>query len=119
MILTICCVVAMGIHVGSSHIDPDRHFSNDNKGIYWKLDNKYVVGTYANSIGRQSTYVVKEFRHSKYFSVGIGAVSGYNNSVIPMVVPTFSVTNNVKVSYIPKTNLSGAHVVHVMYEVKL
>lgn len=90
---------AIGVHVFSVHSTPrdnvaGRAWNNANPGIYFRRDN-VVVGTYYNSIRKQSVYVGYSYPVTDYLDVCIGLVSGYNGPgyrakpISPMLIPTF------------------------------
>lgn len=123
----------VGIHVGSYHVekyDPTARqpWNNHNPGLYGRW-NDIVVGTYYNSIRRQSVYVGYVYPLTSYADVVVGAVTGYNGpgysakAVMPMVVLSvhFPITNGIegRVHVIPKVAKGGATAVHFSVEWRL
>lgn len=124
MDLIACCVAAIGLHLGSAHIDVDPaapKFTGVNPGVYAEFKNGMIAGTYRNSLARQSAYLgykVVIARHAPFqIDVGVGAVTGYPMKVAPLVLPSLHMDlgphYGVRVSYLPKIKFTQAHVVHV------
>jgi hypothetical protein len=89
---------AFGVHLGSVHsnsYDPvaQRNWNNSNPGVYFRHD-EWVVGTYYNSIRKQSYYVGYVYGITSNIDVILGAVSGYDGAgykakqVMPMAIPS-------------------------------
>lgn len=122
-----------GVHVGSYHVekvDPvtNKGWNNTNPGAYLRWDN-VVVGTYYNSIRKQSVYAGYVYPLTDNIDVVVGAVTGYNGpgysakAVMPMVVPSFhfAVAKDVeaRVHFLPKAAKGGATAIHFSLEFKL
>lgn len=123
----LCCVAAVGLHLGSYHADPlpnQPEFNNRNPGLYVLFNSNVAVGTFYNSVRKQSVYVGYNFKlnnGSARFDVLVGGVTGYPLAkVIPLVLPSivFAATDHVgiRLGYIPRTKATGAHVIHAMVE---
>lgn len=91
----------IGVHIGSVHsnnYDPvaKRNWNNANPGLYARWDN-VVVGTYYNSIRKQSVYAGYAVPVLPYLDVVLGGVTGYNGpgyrakAIMPMVVPSLHI----------------------------
>lgn len=84
----LCSATALviGMHLGSWHSKYNSSFNTTNPGMYLQY-NSFVVGTYKNSVSKQSNYVgyVQELTESCRYEVQVGAVSGYNTKVLPYV----------------------------------
>lgn len=93
----------VGVMIGSVHsnnYDPvaQRAWNNYNPGVYVQFDNRVVLGTYLNSIRKQTYYVGYAYPVTEHIDVVVGAISGYNGygpggtyrakAVMPMVVPS-------------------------------
>lgn len=88
----------VGLHIGSWHTSKVDHvagrpWNNYNPGIYARWDN-IVVGTYLNSIRKQSYYVGYAYPLFEHVDIVLGVVSGYSGPgykarpVMPMVIPS-------------------------------
>lgn len=125
----------MGLHMFSVHAHKydaigATNWNNNNPGAYIKWDNGVVVGTYYNSIRKQSSYVGYTIPLSDNIDVVVGAVTGYygavpsgtygTKKVLPMVVPSvhFPLIDNMRgrVHFIPKTGKYAAAAVHFSIE---
>jgi hypothetical protein len=93
--------VVIGLHVASAHI-PQGNENNFNPGIYARMPSGLTVGTYYNSVRRQSFYAGYTYDLFGPVSVTVGGVTGYNKfgPVAPMVVPSLSL-GAVRFSVIP------------------
>lgn len=89
----------IGVHAFSVHSNArdkvsGERWNNANPGLYARWDT-IVVGTYYNSIRRQSFYAGYVYPLSNHFDVVLGAVTGYDGpgyrakAVMPMVIPSF------------------------------
>lgn len=122
--------LSIGVHMRSYH--DAGHFNNNNHGLYIRKDN-FVVGDYYNSIKKNSFYFgyileVKTPNVPLVDSVGImvGIITGYNKrshivgNFSPMIVPSvkFLVTDDLgfRVTWIPKTDMTKANVLHLSLE---
>lgn len=108
---------AIGMHIGSVHsnnYDPvaKRNWNNANPGLYakWNVGNDmgaYVVGSYYNSIRKQSVYAGYAYPVLPNLDVVVGVVSGYNGpgyrakAIMPMVVPSlhFPITDTISARF--------------------
>lgn len=142
----------LGVHVGSVHgtkldTTAGKPWNNTNPGVYYMTevegsdllglsivpDGRYVIGTYYNSIRKQSVYVGYVYPVTDYLDVVVGVVTGYNGKadngraysgypVMPMLVPSvhFPLYDNVeaRVHVIPKVAKGGAAAVHFSVEVR-
>lgn len=70
----ICC--AIGLHIASHHFPERDYQQNRNIGIYLRSDN-WQIGTYRNTINRQSYYAAKSIEIGAGFEIMGGVVSGY------------------------------------------
>lgn len=89
---------AIGVHIGSFHsnrFDPVTHrpWNNSNPGLYARWD-RWVAGTYYNSIRRQSVYAGYAYPLHDNLDIVFGAVTGYDGRgysakpVMPMIIPS-------------------------------
>lgn len=110
----------IGVHVASYHDTPG--FNNDTKGLSLQLDD-LVVGTYKNSINNQSVYIAKEFKWSSSFSIYVGGVTGYHQKVMPLVLPTYTVSLSkvdLKLGILPNVKgVTDSTVLHMVVQYKL
>lgn len=79
--------LVIGLHAVSYHTDTAAGYNNTNPGIYASYDG-YAVGTYYNSIRRQTFYAGKvyELTDSCRYEATVGLATGYKFAVIPFVV---------------------------------
>ena len=97
MITAMAC--AIGLHIGSYHLERNKGFQEFNPGIYANCDG-YTLGTYKNSENRQSSYIgyTKEF---KYIDVTAGVITGYKRGTVPMLIPTIKLPYKFRLAIIP------------------
>ena len=72
--------VTVGLHLVSHHFPAKEYQNNVNLGIYARYDN-VVVGTYRNTLSRQSVYAAYAFDYGP-FTLMVGAVTGYKSHVV-------------------------------------
>lgn len=98
---------AVGVHLVSVHsskldLVAGKPWNNSNPGLYARWD-RLVVGTYYNSIRRQSVYAGYVYPLHDNFDVVLGVVTGYDGRgysakpVMPMVIPSahFALTKDI------------------------
>lgn len=111
-----------GLHLGTVHF---RGTWNDfNPGVYVKLNNGLTFGTYYNSERKQSTYVGRTFSknltQNLEIAATVGIISGYNKTVLPLVLPTVAYKFHrdfaVRVGFVPKVNKQGSAGLHFAIE---
>ena len=140
--------LSVGVHTVSHHtkgsyydyeLRTRREFNNSNPGLYLQASESWdgntanvTVGTYKNSIYRQTTYATVGFGReiNSTFDIGlqIGLATGYNSgfgykgSVVPMggLVVTTKLTDklNANVIFVPPVNSDTAGVVHLTLDHK-
>lgn len=81
----------VGLDLVSAHIPHAADQNNVNPGIYARFDNGLLLGTYRNTIRRQSLLIAYQHDFNATFGVLIGAVSGYqkHREVIPCQTACF------------------------------
>lgn len=157
MLLTGTCKAdTIGVHMGSVHsnnYDPvaQKPWNNTNPGVYYVFEvggperseglsnvpvlpaGNYVVGTYYNSVRKQSVYAGLVYPLTDNIDITVGVISGYNGrgpggeyrakALMPMVVPSvhFPITDSVRgrVHFAPGLGRGSAHAVHFSLEMKL
>lgn len=115
-------VNAVGLHLGSKHAQGT--WNDINPGVYVKLQNGMTFGTYYNSERKQSAYVGRTFSknltQNLEIAATVGIISGYNKSVLPLVLPTvaykFHQDFAARVGFVPKVNKQGSAGLHLMIE---
>lgn len=124
----LCCVVAMGIHLGSAHIDPyptAPKLYDQNPGVYIQFSNNVVMGAFQNSLRKPSAYLGYELQLIQYkafeLSVIGGGITGYPQAaVVPLIMPTIRLAidkhTGIRMGYLPKIQATQAHVLHFMVE---
>lgn len=114
MSLLTCTALTVGLSIASYHPNRAPGYNEFNPGVYVQCDN-VAAGFYRNSIDRTSAFAGYEFRHGRY-GVLVGAVTGYYEPVLPLVLPSVRF-GSVRLSAIPP--LPGVDAaVHVAYEFK-
>lgn len=133
MLDLLCCVAAVGIHLGSVHVDQNEWLkankpNNVNPGVYVEFDSGLTLGTYRNTNRDQSAYVAYTHHFGKVGpllpSVAVGIVSGYRDGLKPMIVPSIALEVHPhirpRLSYAPKIDSgaarTGAHIFHLSVE---
>jgi len=128
MIDLLCCVMAVGLHLGSAHIDPyptAPQLSGSNPGAYIQFKNDIVIGTFRNSLRKQSNYLAYAFpvfvSDEVEGSIVVGGITGYpQHKVTPLIMPVirFKLSDHagIRVGYLPKIQATQAHVLHFMVE---
>jgi hypothetical protein len=125
LILLFACFPAFaetfGVHLVSTH--GDGGYNNVNPGLYFRLDNGFTAGRYVNSYKRHSTYVGYTAEHragNLSVAVTIGAVTGYQKPVMPLLVPSGAYhfgPNAIRLAYAPKPPQGGGSwCLHLMAE---
>lgn len=125
---------AVGVHLGSVHSNSrdevsGRNWNNANPGVYFRWGN-VAVGTYYNSIRKESFYVGYVYPVTDYLDVTVGVISGYNGPgyaakpIMPMVVPSvhFPIGDSGlrgRIHVAPKVAKGGATAVHFSLEWRL
>jgi hypothetical protein len=109
----------VGLHLASVHM-PARHFNNTNPGVYYRSDDGWTAGGYHNSLRRTSAYAGFTWQ---YGALGLtaGGVTGYHETVQPMLVPSLRLFAHQGVSarlaFIPQVEKRiGSNVLHLMVE---
>ena len=67
---------SVGLHLVSVHIPAREGQHNFNPGIYVRFDNGVTLGTYHNTLGKQTFYAGYTVEHGP-FALTLGAASGY------------------------------------------
>lgn len=96
--MTLSCI-ALIIHMTSWHVG-GGYFNEDNHGVGMSC-NGYHVGTYRNSIGRQSSYVGKSWQRCWRFvcgGAGVVAVTGYRDGIVVAPLPLLSIGNGTRIA---------------------
>lgn len=124
---------AFGVHLFSVHSERNDttcgcRWNNANPGIYARWD-RVVVGTYYNSIRRQSVYAGYSYPLFDNLDIVVGVVTGYDGpgrsakAVMPMVIPSahFKVTQDlsVRVNFAIGVQRGAASAVNLALEWKL
>lgn len=115
-------VNTVGLHLGTWH--QTGTWNDINPGVYVKLQNGMTFGTYYNSERKQSAYVGRTFSknltQNLEIAATVGIISGYNKSVLPLVLPTvaykFHQDFAARVGFVPKVNKQGSAGLHFMVE---
>ncbi len=114
----------LGLHLMSHH--DTGNFNNVNLGIYLKHDSGATVGTYYNSLKRQSYYggyTLTPIDSIPNLDVTVGVVTGYPKMpVAPMVIPSYTFYKRddgirARAAFLPKFgDIQPANVIHFMVE---
>lgn len=121
----LCCIAAIGLHLGSAHIDPTPglELNNRNPGVHIELQNGLTAGTYYNSIRRQSVYAGYSMNLPKVGpiepAIFFGGITGYTNGLWAAIVPSAYLPLGdfgLRLAYIPKVTATKVHTIHLMIE---
>lgn len=102
------------MHLGTIHVNPDIPLNGVNPGIYVQSVDGITIGTYFNSINRQTAYVGYNIQYGK-FGFLTGVATGYNSSGIPFIFPSYRLAQ-FRIVYLPKTIDTASHVIHFSIE---
>jgi hypothetical protein len=112
--ITLCCI-ALGMHIGTYHFDRGRNYREFNPGAYVRVD-RWQAGAYNNSHGKLSVYGTYAVPLAKRIDLAIGAATGYNGSIVPVVVLTYSFDAGPRLGLIPSSPKGGSGGVHLAHE---
>lgn len=123
----LCCIAAIGVHLGSVHEGPQpvENLNPVNPGAYLQLRSGWVAGAYYNSVRRASVYAGYQLQAPAWgpvqAAVTLGVITGYQGRPLPALVPSVYVGLGqdgwgVRVSYIPKVQATKVHTVHFALE---
>ena len=84
----------------SKHLGTDKDYNENNTGIGYITPENILMGAYINSLKKPSAYVAKKFETDPYMMGPVairggllgGAVTGYNKSLLPLLMPEVSAT---------------------------
>lgn len=123
-------LAAIGLHLASYHTDAPTNkaygpaYNNVNPGVYAATKCGLIVGTYRNSIRRQTAYIglnqdIKLTKNVGLFG-SIALATGYEKTIISMgMIGAYGQVNNyrLRLGYIPKfEKMNDTHVFHVTIE---
>ena len=109
----------VGLHLASVH-DPQRHFNNNNPGLYYRSNDGWTAGGYRNSLRRTSAYAGFTWQHGA-LGLTAGGVTGYQETLQPMLVPSLRLFTHqgfsARLAYIPRVEKRiASNVWHLMVE---
>lgn len=113
MITEVCCAI-IGIHLATAHIDASKQLNDVNPGVYVQTTNNIVVGTYYNSLNKQSTYAGYVYK-TPHIDFVVGGVTGYSTDILPMILPTAKL-GPVRLMFLPKISVTGSNILHLSIE---
>ena len=102
-----------GLHLISVH-KPGAHMNTVTPGAYVLFDSGVTLGAYRNSESKFSTYA--GYTMGENWQLTLGAVTGYNRPLLPMLVPSYRFQNGLRVSLIP--NPFGQSALHLSLELR-
>lgn len=106
-----------GLHLASVHV-PKKDYNNFNPGAYYIHSSGATVGAFRNSERRLGVYAGYTHEWGRFALTG-GIITGYErHNVLPLLFPTVRI-GQFRLGYIPKIEQTGAHVIHLMYEMDL
>lgn len=104
--------VTVGLHLASVHTEDN--YNNDNLGGYVKVGN-IVVGSYYNSVRRQSTYAAYVWQMGPV-AIATGLITGYRNEAVPLIAPSVAY-HGVRLTVIPQVpGVTKVTVMHLSLE---
>lgn len=111
--------ITLGLHLMSHHLPERDGLSDINPGVYVLTERGITAGVLRNSLGRLSVYGGWSTDIGP-FSLTLGAMR-YSRpdsyTVLPLAIPSYKVTENVRLSLIPSVRGSAA-LVHLSVEFK-
>lgn len=104
--------VTVGLHLVSAHTTDN--YNNDNLGGYVKV-NDVVVGSYYNSVRRQSSYAAYIW-HIGPVDLATGLITGYRPEAVPLIAPSVAL-HGMRLTVIPQVpGITKVTVVHLSLE---
>lgn len=102
----------LGLHLATYHVDRSANYNEFNPGVYANC-NGFTAGQYHNSNNKDSQYLGYTFSLGK-LDITAGAVTGYRDKPMPMLIPSVKVSKHFRVALLPpvpsaKTNTAGVH----------
>lgn len=91
----ICTSLILGLHLYTAHVRSD--LNNVNPGVYAECD-RVVLGTYYNSVKKNSTYVGYRWNVTDRISFMAVGVTGYSELVRLGIVPSYKFDSGVRVN---------------------
>lgn len=107
--------VAIGVHLGTYHFDRSQEWNELNLGLYGRVE-RWQAGFYNNSHGKLSVYGTYAVPLAKRLDMSIGLASGYNKSVVPVFVLTYSFDAGPRTGLIPSSPKGGSGGIHLAHE---
>jgi len=119
--------LVLGLHLATYHTNPtyvdpqgqQQAYQGVNPGVYVVAPNGLTTGFYRNSMNRASAYAGWSYRSPHTYGdwgLTLGAASGYNTKVQPMVVPSVRI-GLVRLALLPKVQrVNQTTAVHLSVE---
>jgi len=121
-----CCIAAVGLHLASAHIDPapwlqERGINNINPGVELEFTSGATFGAYRNTLNGTSLYAGYTHHFPAMLRVHpviqVGAVTYEGRPYAAALAGLqFPLTNtwDARIVYVPKIDITGAHVLHLL-----
>jgi hypothetical protein len=115
-VIGLCCI-ALGMHIGTVHLNRNRDYNERNLGLYVRAE-RWQWGGYHNSHRKFSAYSTYAIPLTQRIEAHAGIASGYNSTVVPVLVFTYRLDNGLRIGLIPSSPKGGSGGVHIAYEFK-
>lgn len=112
---------AAGLHLGSQHY-PGNGLNNFNPGAFYRSASGWTTGAYYNSLRKPTVYAGRHWDWTLSPSIRAGVTAGlgtgYARPILPFAIPSvaFGDATRLRLSYIPRIEKSGEHVLHASIE---
>jgi hypothetical protein len=107
--------IAVGVHFATYHFDRGRGYREVNPGVYARAD-RWQAGFYSNSHGKFSAYSTYAVPLTQRIEAHAGIASGYNSTVVPVLVFTYRLDNGLRIGLIPSSPKGGSGGIHFAYQ---
>lgn len=123
--IAIIAAMTVGIHVSSTHLDPEigpaSGHNDSNPGLFLRNEAGYQVGTYYNSLRKQTFYAGRAWTlaggGAADVVVFLGAGTGYTYALVPMAAISARV-GPARISFTPRVGNVSSGVVHLSLETR-
>jgi hypothetical protein len=107
--------IAIGMHIGTIHLNRNRDYNERNLGVYARAE-RWQVGGYHNSHRKFSAYSAYAYAMTDRVEAHVGLATGYNSTVVPVLVFTYRLDNGLRIGLIPSSPKGGSGGIHFAYQ---
>jgi hypothetical protein len=115
MLIESLCGAAFGVHLLTFHFDRNRDYNEVNLGAYVRAE-RWQAGGYYNSHRKFSAYSTYAYALTERIEAHAGIASGYNSTVVPVLVFTYRLDSGFRIGLIPSSPKGGSGGIHLAYE---